>query len=109
MAVISEIQPEVVVTPDKVRYKRLKGMSISNALNKAPVMSLYDEYAYTDGTVEPIRDEPLQVIYVPGVAIQLVDPATGTLTGQSVTHEHVMQIVYSIYAQALQDAASANV
>lgn len=84
-------------------WTRTRSLLISNHYGEQPVMHVeMERVLLVEGMEKPIVKDTqrLQVPFVPNTHVQLRDPETGELTGQSVSHEYVYQILYSVAMQA---------
>jgi hypothetical protein len=91
-------------------WQRCYSVNISNHLNQPARAVFFEEAAAQFGVntiVTPIGN--CQTEFDPVVGqIELRDPTTGTLTGQTATHAELYAILYSLYMQAAEarDAAA---
>ena len=92
-------------------YVRCKEIVIRNPLNSVPSIQYIEEQATILGA-DKVITQPLGMVsetFDPATVIELRDPQTNELTGATITHGEMYQMLYSAYIQvALQrDAQNA--
>ena len=92
-------------------YTRCYQVSIDNGLNKNPIVSMHEEEVFTIGTNTITRPGRfLQKSYNASEVIELVNPETGEPIGQSVSHQELFVMMYSLWLATAKehDEAEAN-
>ena len=86
-------------------YVRCKEIVILNPLNGAPSIQYIEEQATVLGA-DKVITQPIGMVsesFNPDTVIELRNPETNELTGATVTHAEMYQMLYSAYIQvALQ-------
>ena len=83
-------------------YRRSKFIKIDNPVNSTPSIYFVEEQVTTLNTGEILTKEVDQLLtrYDPLAVITIINPSTGTPTGNTMTHDQVYQVIYSIYMEA---------
>jgi len=94
------------VKPGDVR-RRVWRVGIENPIGGVPGVTFHEEEIIhrVDGVEQSLgRTRDLQVTYVPGTFLPLLDPVTGEPTGHTISHDVVFAAMYSL-GRATQNAA----
>ena len=84
-------------------WRRAKQIVIKNHLGGTPLVQFYEEDVVQAGEHRVGTDiGPVTTAFDPSGVIPLVNPQTGVLTGQSVSHAEVYVILHSLYLQVAQ-------
>lgn len=92
-----------------VAWQRCHTVTAHNPLDGQPRVEFQEEkIVVLDG--EPIRQwaPGCSVDFAPDAAVPLLDPATNTPTGESITHARIYQALYSLYMQTATDRDAAQ-
>ena len=82
-----------------VKTRRACQVVIDNSLGRTPVLTfaVEDVVLLEGGDVFRQGGQNLQVQFAPCAQIALVNPATDELTGEVVNHDHLYQVIYSLF------------
>lgn len=83
-----------------VEYQRCHQLKIFNPLIGAKAAEFYEEKILTiNNTFVVTGSDSCRKVFNPAEVINLLDPATGNPTGETVTHQKLYEILYSLYLQ----------
>lgn len=91
-------------------WVRCKVVTIENPLNGTAQATFQESHCASVGGVTSEQFSGLLGLeFKPNSAIDLRDPQTGELTGQTSTHAQVYQLLYSLYMQAALERDAAGI
>ncbi len=91
-------------------WMRCAAITIQNEYQRAPYIQFDEQRVINVGDIGVIQPHgTLRMDFTPAAVIEMIDPATGLPTGETVTQEHAYAVLYSAYIQTAlaRDAAAA--
>lgn len=92
-----------------VMWQRCHTVQISNQLGQDKIITFQEEKVYNlDGDDMHKYVDGCQKVFTAGEVVPILNPADGSETGQTMTHDQIYQALYSLYMQTAKERDNNN-